>query len=43
MKRFKIFLIPLTINKCIRFPNNLIKEIEDIIEDKDCTFTVFII
>ena len=32
MKKFKIPSIPPTTNKCIRFPNNLIKEVEEVIE-----------
>lgn len=37
MKKFKIPSIPPTTNKCIRFPNNIIKEVED------CTFTAFLV
>lgn len=43
MKKFKIPSIPPTTNKCIRFPNNIIEDIENSIEGKDCTFTAFVI
>lgn len=43
MKKFKIPVIPATTNKCIRFPNNLIEEIEQEIVGKDCTFSAFVI
>lgn len=43
MKKFKIPSIPPTTNKCIRFPNNVIEEVEDAIKGKDCTFTAFVV
>jgi len=43
MKKFKIPVVPSTTNKCIRFPNNIIEEVEDAIKGKDCTFTEFVI
>lgn len=43
MKKFKIPSIPPTTNKCIRFPNNIIEEVEKAIEGKDCTFTAFVV
>lgn len=43
MKKFKIPNIPPTTNKCIRFPNNVIEQVENAIEGKDCTFTAFVI
>ena len=43
MKKFKIPSIPPTTNKCIRFPNNIIQQVEEAIEGKDCTFTAFVI
>ncbi len=43
MKTFKIPIIPATTNKTIRFPNNLIAEIEEVIREKDCTFSAFVI
>lgn len=43
MKRFRIPTTPPTTNKCIRFPNDLIDEVEDVIRGKDCTFTAFVI
>ena len=43
MKAFKIPQIPSTTNKCIRFPNDVIEEVEKAIEGKNCTFTAFVI
>lgn len=43
MKKFKIPTIPTTTNKRIRFPNNIIEEVEEAIKGKDCTFTAFVI
>ncbi len=43
MKEFKVPNTPPTTNKCIRFPNNLIAEVEKAIKGKDCTFTAFVV
>ena len=43
MKKFKIPSIPPTTNKCIRFPNDLIADVEAAIQGKDCTFSAFVI
>ena len=43
MKKFKIPNTPPTTNKCIRFPNDIIEEVEKAIEGKDCTFTAFVV
>lgn len=43
MKKFKIPEIPPTTSKCIRFPNNIIEEVENAIVGKDCTFSAFVI
>lgn len=43
MKKFKIPSVPPTTNKCIRFPNNIIEEVENAIKGKDCTFTTFVV
>ena len=40
---FKIPSIPPTTNKTIRFPNDLIDEVEQLIEGKDCTFSAFVV
>ena len=40
---FKIPSIPPTTNKTIRFPNDLIEEVEQPIEGKDCTFSAFVV
>jgi hypothetical protein len=43
MKKFQIPAVPPTTNKCIRFPNNIIEEVEKAIEGKQCTFTAFVV
>ena len=43
MAKFKIPNIPPTTNKTIRFPNNVIEEIEDAIAGKQCTFSAFVV
>jgi hypothetical protein len=43
VKKFKIPSIPPTTNKCIRFPNDVIDEVETAIRGKDCTFTAFVV
>lgn len=42
-RKFKIPVIPTTINKCIRMPENLVQKIEKTIEGKNSTFTAFVI
>lgn len=43
MKKFKIPEIPKTTNKCIRFPNNVIDEVEVALVGTDCTFSAFVV
>ena len=43
MRKFKITAIPSSTSKTIRFPNNLIDEIEKEITGTDCTFSAFVI
>lgn len=43
MKKFKIPSTPPTTNKCIRFPNDVIENVENAIKGKDCTFTAFVV
>lgn len=43
MKKFKIPSVPPTTNKCIRFPNDIIDEVENSIAGKNCTFTAFVV
>lgn len=40
---FKIPSIPPTTNKTIRFPNDLVENVENLIQNKDCTFSAFVI
>ncbi|MBR6522271.1 MAG: hypothetical protein IKT47_06360 [Oscillospiraceae bacterium] len=43
MGGFKIPKIPTTTNKTIRFPDDLIEEIESTIAGQECTFSAFVI
>ena len=40
---FKIPKIPPTTNKGIRFPNDLIEQVEEAIRGRDCTFSAFVV
>ena len=43
MGKFQIPSIPPTVNKTIRFPNDVVEEVENTIQGKDCTFSAFVI
>ena len=43
MKRFQIPSIPSTTNNSIRFPNNLIEQVEEEIKGTNCTFSAFVV
>lgn len=43
MKKFKIPAVPPTTSKSIRFPNDVIEQVEAQIQGKDCTFTAFVV
>ena len=43
MKNFKIPAVPPTTSKSIRFPNDIIEEVELAIQGKDSTFSAFVI
>ncbi len=43
MKKFKIPITPHTTNKCIRFPDDVISEVENSIRGLDCTFSAFVV
>lgn len=43
MKKFKIPNIPPTTSKSIRFPNDMVDEVEHWIRGKDCTFSAFVV
>ena len=43
MKKFKIPVVPSSTNKCVRFPNDIIEQVEKEITGKDCTFSAFVI
>ena len=40
---FRIPENPPTINKTIRFPSNVVEQVENAIQGKDCTFSGFVI
>ena len=43
MKRFQIPSIPATTSKSIRFPTDLVEQVEQAIQGKDCTFSAFVV
>ena len=43
MNSFKIPIIPPTTQRSIRFPNDLIEDVENAIRGKETTFTAFIV
>lgn len=43
MRKFKIPKVPSTASKSIRFPTDVIDEVEEAIRGKDCTFTAFVV
>lgn len=40
---FKIPKIPPTTAKSIRFPNDMLDEVETVIQGQDCTFSAFVV
>ena len=43
MSNFKIPSTPPTVNKTIRFPDDIVETIENVIQGKNCTFSAFVI
>lgn len=43
MRKFVIPTIPQTTNKCIRFPNDIIDDVEKEIKGTGCTFSAFVV
>lgn len=43
MGSFKIPTTPPTVNKTIRFPSDVVQQVENVIQGKDCTFSAFVI
>lgn len=43
MAKFRIPKIPPTTSKSVRFPNDMIEQIEEAIRGKDCTFSAFVV
>ena len=42
-RKFKIPVIPSTTSRSIRFPNDLIEQVEEAIRGQECNFSQFII
>lgn len=43
MRKFKIPSLPPTTSKSIRFPNDVIEEVEQAIQGTNCTFSAFVV
>lgn len=43
MEKFRIPKVPVSSTKSIRFPNDIIEQVEEAIRGKDCTFTAFVV
>lgn len=43
MGKFQIPNTPPTINKTIRFPSDVVEEVENVTQGRDCTFSAFVI
>ena len=43
MKKFKIPAVPQTTSKTVRFPNDIINEVEQAIQGTNCTFSAFVV
>ena len=43
MGKFRIPMTPPTVNKTIRFPSDVVEEVESVLQGKECTFSAFVI
>ena len=43
MGKFRIPTTPPTVNKTIRFPTDVVEEVEAFLQGKECTFSAFVI
>ena len=43
MGKFRIPTTPPTVNKTIRFPGDVVEEVETVLRGKECTFSAFVI
>ena len=43
VSKFKIPENPPTVNKTVRFPSDVVQQVENAIQGKDCTFSGFVI
>ena len=42
-RKFKLPPVPPTTSKCVRFPNDILEEVENAIQGTTCTFSAFVI
>lgn len=42
-KSFKLPAVPPTTSKSVRFPNDLLEQVDEAIKGTDCTFSAFVI
>lgn len=42
-QKFKLPAVPPTTSKCVRFPNDVLEEVENAIRGTTCTFSAFVI
>lgn len=43
MRNFKIPVTPMSTQKTIRFPDEIIEKVEEAIKGTDCTFSAFVV
>lgn len=43
MRKFHIPITPSSSTKSVRFPDDVIKEVEDAIKNTDCSFSAFVV
>ena len=43
MEMFRIPKVPPTTNKSVRFPNDMLQQIDEAIRGTDCTFSAFVV
>lgn len=43
MRKFKIPSLPPTTSKSVRFPNDIIEDVENAIQGTNCTFSAFVV
>lgn len=43
MGKFEIPSVPLTVNKTVRIPSDVVEKVEQAIQGRDCTFSAFVV